>query len=132
MDRGLTERLCTDFLELYRARTKRMTESPMCFGFECGDGWYRIIEQLSADIMRLAVQAGIDVHEVRQVKEKFGGLRFYIDGGSQTIYDRIDEAAELLLRTCEVCGEQGSRRGRDWIQTLCEEHSMLGQDEHSF
>ncbi|WP_167631594.1 hypothetical protein [Mariprofundus ferrooxydans] len=85
--------------------------------------WFRIIEQLSADIMRLAVQSGTDVPEVRQVKEKFGGLRFYIDGGSQAIYDRIDEAEELSFHVCEVCGKVGKIRRGGWIRTLCEEHS---------
>jgi hypothetical protein len=46
----------------------------MAWGFCCGDGWYSLISDLSYKIMQ------VDKNKVvvaDQVKEKFGGLRFY-------------------------------------------------------
>ena len=61
---------------------------------------------------------------VRQVKEKFGGLRFYTEGGDEYIQGMIYMAEHLSISTCEVCGKPG-RRGRKGSQivTLCEEHA---------
>lgn len=55
-----------------------------------------------------------------QVKEKFGGLRFYISGGSEEAYTAIDEAAAESYRTCEHCGEPGKCNERGWLATLCD------------
>jgi hypothetical protein len=90
----------------------------MPFGFECGDGWFNLIWKLCEDLDSLVP----DNFEVVQVKEKFGGLRFYIDNGSDAIYDRIGQAEDESFKTCEVCGNPGKVRGGGWISTLCDEH----------
>jgi len=63
-----------------------------------------------------------------QVKEKFGGLRFYVDGGSQEVENYITFAEAMASQTCEVCGSPGERRSGGWIRTLCDKHSRE-QDE---
>jgi len=55
-----------------------MRETCMHWGMECGDGWYSLIYSLCADITSLIGDKNIKVTAV-QVKEKFGGLRFYYD-----------------------------------------------------
>jgi hypothetical protein len=61
--------------------------------------------------------------EIVQVKEKFGGLRFYVKNANKSIRQRI-QAAELESTTvCDVCGKLGERRGGGWIRTLCDEHA---------
>ena len=59
------------------------------FGFECGDGWFRILYWLSKHIQNKIDQNNrwaekypdqykkIEQVKAVQVKEKFGGLRFY-------------------------------------------------------
>ena len=59
---------------------------------------------------------------VSQVKEKFGGLRFYIDYGDDTIYGMIRMAESMSYRTCEVCGNPGEPNSEGWISTRCETH----------
>lgn len=54
-----------------------------------------------------------------QVKEKFGGLRFYMTCGTDEIYDLISKAEALSCKTCEECGEPGEERSGGWIHTLC-------------
>jgi hypothetical protein len=57
-----------------------------------------------------------------QVKEKFGGLRFYVDGASEKHQNMIDFAEHLSETTCEVCGKKGKRNNEGWISTRCNEH----------
>ena len=85
--------------------------------FECNSGWYLLIKELIEDLVEL----GWD-REVCQVKEKFGGLRFYINAGSDEIHDRITEAEKASYETCEVTGQPGKlRNDLGWIETLCDE-----------
>ena len=59
---------------------------------------------------------------VRQIKEKFGGLRFYYDGGDEYVSGVVDMAESWAGKTCETCGSLGVRRNGGWIRTLCDEH----------
>jgi hypothetical protein len=86
--------------------------------FSIGKGWYQIVKDLIEDLIEL----GWD-KQVVQVKEKFGGLRFYINEGSREIHDRISEAEKLSHETCEICGKQGEMRTDiGWYSTLCNKH----------
>lgn len=85
------------------------------FYFECvGKGWREILVALVADLRAM----GWD-EDVQQVKEKFGGLRFYIGDGSDAVHERIARAEIESLETCEDCGRPGKTRGGGWIRTLC-------------
>jgi len=42
-------------------------------------------------------------------KEKFGGLKFYIDSCSKELQEDIDEAETLSLTTCEECNNERNR-----------------------
>jgi hypothetical protein len=55
-----------------------------------------------------------------QVKEKFGGLRFYMTSGTDEIFDLIEEAEALSCKTCEECGKPGEERPGGWIHTHCD------------
>lgn len=57
-----------------------------------------------------------------QIKEKFGGLRVYTNGATETHQAYIDFAAAMASRTCEVCGSPGESRNSGWIKTLCDTH----------
>lgn len=64
---------------------------------------------------------------VAQIKEKFGGLRFYYDGGDEYVSGLVTMAEVWANRTCETCGEKGKQRGGGWIRTLCDKHETLYQ-----
>lgn len=55
-----------------------------------------------------------------QVKEKFGGLRFYMTSANDEIRELVSEAEALSYKTCEECGEPGEERDTRWIRTLCD------------
>ena len=71
------------------------------------------------------------VPTVSQVKEKFGTLRFYVNGATETQYNYISFAESMSGRTCEECGSPGKRLGRGWIYTSCKEHAKDGDWEES-
>lgn len=60
-----------------------------------------------------------------QVKEKFGGLRFYVHGGLSARQEELIETAEALAeRTCEECGQPGRLLVRGhWYLTRCARHA---------
>lgn len=72
----------------------------------------------------------MDQVEAVQVKEKFGGLRFYTDCvPDDYIRGLISLAESLSVRTCEVCGAPGKQGGQGWIRTLCVKHSVEGDED---
>lgn len=62
--------------------------------------------------------------EFAQIKEKFGGIRIYYDGGDhQTVRDLVREAEDLANITCESCGSTEfvkKQNNRGWIYTSCD------------
>jgi hypothetical protein len=156
-----------------------MTTTAMCWGFDCGDGWYNILDQLCSQIQHYIdwrqhqyaraerynqalaeaiagdkskltkyftygevpdtrtfenVEFEIKRNQPRklpdlvqqvvasQVKEKYGTLRFYYDGGDERISGMVTLAEGMSAVTCEQCGSPGKIRNGGWIQTLCETH----------
>jgi hypothetical protein len=113
MNKENTEYLIKTFPNLYRGVDRPLTASLMGFGFECGDGWFELIKELSAKLEAAGAEA-------MQVKEKFGGLRFYLAGGaSHEVWDLIEEAELRSESICEECGDPGETRELSWVRTLC-------------
>ena len=111
----------------------------MPFWFECGDGWFTLIDELCSDIknavendkksLEYKKERGETVTEedyeaiqvtISQVKEKFGGLRFYVYGGSDYVRGMIDFAESMSYKICEDCGNPGKLSQEGWWRTLCE------------
>ena len=123
----------TDRLEYERIR-RRFPEI-VTRGFECTGGWYPLLERMFAEV-RDAIPPGEERHwDLRQVKEKFGGLRVYWGyAGDDDVSRRIDLAVTLAEfradRTCDVCGSRGWHvvRGRPqgWHMTRCRAHADGG------
>jgi hypothetical protein len=85
---------------------------------ECSDGWLEMIKNCIEEL----IFCGWDKH-IHQIKEKFGGLRFYIGAASKECHEIIRKYEALSFTICEVCGEKGERRNKGWIRTLCDKHS---------
>ena len=60
-----------------------------------------------------------------QVKEKFGGLRFYVQAATDKHYNFISFAESMSYRTCEQCGAPGKRYSMGWHKTLCDIHADM-------
>lgn len=121
--------LCEKYPSIFRDRHGNIRETCMCWGLEIGDGWHEIIEGLCAKLSLVEASSGISAVAV-QVKEKFGGLRFYYhpetDGGDpdglwyEIIRDIVSAAEARSYHTCEKCGDYGRPNKEGWIVTLCE------------
>jgi len=113
--------LCAKHPMLYAQRSRGMRDTCMCWGFEIGDGWVRIIERLSDRLERINQKLPKDEARIEavQVKEKFGGLRFYTSRCHDEADRFIAEAERQSLKTCEVCGRPGRQNSNGWITTLC-------------
>ncbi len=97
-------------------------KSNMCFGFECGDGWFSLLEDLCNKIdLYLKDKPNMKKEfMVNQVKEKFGTLRFYVTIYDDQIERYIEEAEARSAETCEVCGKPGKVIKIDgWLSCLC-------------
>lgn len=103
--------------------TKNPRNPMALFGFECGDGWYDLLEQLISQIDKYLSHKykGEETDfEIVQIKEKFGGLRFYVHNADDAIYEMIRFAEDLSYKTCEYCGSnQDVMRSKGWIVTAC-------------
>lgn len=85
---------------------------------ECGSGWLGLIKDLIQELVDIGWNK-----EIRQIKEKFGGLRFYAGGITEEMDKVITKYEILASKTCEVCGTTESvdiRRKDGWISTLCD------------
>jgi hypothetical protein len=105
--------------------TGKLTEYIGC-ELAVGHGWLPIIDDLCSKLEKVIEPLSEDERScfyATQVKEKFGGLRFYTTFGNDEIYDLIRDAEKKSYITCEVCGEPGEERDSGWIQTLCDAHN---------
>lgn len=59
---------------------------------------------------------------ISDIKEKYGGLRFYVRGATEEVENYIDFAEALSMKTCEECGAPGEPRSDGWTKTLCDRH----------
>ncbi len=86
---------------------------------EIGDGWHWLLVATAEWLSEGGLPPG---YSTRQVKEKFGGLRFYHQGIPSTF--RIARAVEQLsYGVCETCGAPGLIRRGSWYRTACDEHA---------
>jgi hypothetical protein len=128
LNKELTDKLVADFPILFGA-TEPTTFSR--YQFECDDGWEPLLRRLSEKVEEWNREQPLMNPEsepvrVMQVKEKFGGLRFYVGRCPEYLDRAIQEAEAESLWTCEDCGlvdesvETSTGKDRGWIRTLCQ------------
>ena len=84
---------------------------------EIGDGWLDLIDKLCYDLVNLPVPEDF---RVIQVKEKFGGLRFYCNFYPEGVNKLVSEAENKSYKICERCGSANEvKQEGSWIKTLC-------------
>jgi hypothetical protein len=86
MKQELDKLLCEKYPKMMVNRTKPMMETCMCWGFECGDGWFNILDQLMGNI-----QHHIDWKE----KQRIGAIK-YNDMAAQAKAGNFDLFEETM------------------------------------
>jgi hypothetical protein len=99
---SLTQLLYGHYASLYQQAELPMSQTCMCWGFSCHDGWFALIDALSETIMAIDPEC-----QARQVKEKFGTLRFYFSGGHDALNSAVGAAELYSSRICERTGAPG-------------------------
>lgn len=95
-----------------------------------GKGWRKILVRALLDHIDFFYTR----FHITQIKEKFGGLRFYAAGGTYregiehyvgygSTAEYIEFAEKISYYICETCGLPGRRREGGWTKTLCDEHA---------
>ena len=167
MKQELDELLCAKYPLIFKDRNAPMTQTAMCWGLDCGDGWFTIIDTLCGLLTskydqakerydyrakvgvggilygtRTVTQEDLDEAKAKldeetlkvpiasQIKEKFGGLRFYVQAATPEHYNYISFAESMSYRTCEECGSPGQTYHQGWYRTLCNTHAdeAYGED----
>lgn len=86
---------------------------PEPHGMECGEGWRDIVSRTHEKLKYLDPN-----YSILQIKEKFGGLRYYFDspeyGGItyDIMNDVVSSAEREASYTCELCGASGIMKGK--------------------
>jgi hypothetical protein len=94
------------------------------WGFECGDGWYELIDALCLTLQH-ATKHGAPQVVATQVKEKFGALSFQTRGVNDEQEGMIGLAETMSARLCEVCGNRGKLIRAGWVRCRCSEHENV-------
>ena len=127
MKGALQEEIFSKCPVIFRHRFTK-EENLRWLGFRCGDGWFELILVLSMNIekivKKLQVEHGLtetDLPFVVQVKEKFGGLNYYMSAANDEISELIRKAGKRSEKICETCGKPGKTRNvKGWCYTECE------------
>ena len=130
MKKELQEKLYKNYPKIFKQKDLDKTVTAMCWGISCGDGWYTLIDELCGEIQNRVRNVNRNkpkddhlVCEAVQVKEKFGGLCFYVLGGDDYIDGLISMAESMSYNVCSECSKPADRneKNRGWIYTLCTE-----------
>jgi len=112
MHKILEKALVKKYPDIFKDYGGDITKTCMGWGFSCGKGWFLLLDELCSKIKDMHVTA-------RQVKEKFGGLRFYADGDDGS-HDIISDYENKSMKTCETCGEPAEVASHNgWMRTIC-------------
>jgi len=114
MKKELELALVQDFPDLFREYKRPQTA--MMFGCEHGDGWEPILRRMCE---RLEVTK--QHVTLLQVKEKWGTLRVYWQGGDEKVAEIVHAAEDESMSVCELCGNVGRVRDTGWIVTRCDD-----------
>ena len=119
----LTQKLYDTYSSLFVGKNETVMTNLMPFGLECGDGWYKIIDQACAHLLQLAEYQG-NYPKFMQIKSKFGGLRMYMAGATELQYIIVKYTETQSHHICEACGEGGHMRSsKHWVSVLCDKHA---------
>lgn len=92
-------------------------------GIDCGGGWFDLLNQLCGCIHSYCGDNKKPEIVITQIKEKFGTLRFYYNGGDETIGGMVWLAEYQSAFICEGCGKPSRvhKNKNHWYSTNCKE-----------
>ena len=124
--------------ELQAEVEKLKSRIPEAFSktIDVDEGWYQIVVDCSK-----AIDAIHPHYKILQIKQKFGGLRFYLDiHGDATseqrnqIYETIRKYEKIAEKTCEATGLPGvpMKSPYGWLKILNPEYAASTRHYHGY
>ncbi|TXF99202.1 hypothetical protein [Massilia arenae] len=114
MNKELDDQLCQRYPKIFDDCRRTM----------CNDGWFDLLDVLCERLQFWTDHNRAPQVVVSQVKEKWGELSFYGQGGNQEQDGMITMAEGMSARICEHCGKPGTTlvSGEIYL-TRCQEHA---------
>lgn len=107
-EQNFEEYLMEKYPALFYSNDKGEIQPADC-GIGCPKGWRKIVDALCESINRYVDNEPQVPHVyIGQIKSKFGGLRFYYDGGDDVVRGMVRLAEVMCDHTCETTGARGS------------------------
>ena len=103
MNNHKTNELYEKFPHLYRERTAPLESSHMAWGFQCGDGWYKIIYEMSKKIDKISKEGEFAPAISLVSKHEDGTLYVAVSNITPPVADIVTRATEQSRLTCELC-----------------------------
>jgi hypothetical protein len=106
MKQELDKLLCEKYPKMMVNRNKNMQETCMCWGFECGDGWFNILDQLMGNIQHhidwkeKQHNWAVKYNEMAQAG-KNGNAELFADLVAKEYADKPTIGAEYIKGRCE-------------------------------
>lgn len=135
--------LVSRYPDIFRDYNGDPKQTCMAWGFECGDGWFDLIDAICKAIQNQTEYANRLWPNLKfavvaaQVKEKYGTLRFYneflyasdleehdrekLERCINQINGMISFAEFMSGRICEVCGQKGTLDGSSFPRCRCKD-----------
>ena len=133
------QELFDKYPQLFELALTLESRQPIAWGISCQNGWFQIIDMLCETLetmlnernrRRKMAKLEESPHTLRivQIKEKFGTMRFYVQGIPSDIttginsFSAVISFAEKMTQTvCELCGSPGTLdETGGWWTTECE------------
>lgn len=125
MNLDLEALLCNAYPSIFLGQRSSSSPAQMCWGIECGDGWFYILDVLCQRLQFFTEQHGAPQVIVSQIKEKWGGLRFYSKVALSPEQRAVVGMAQAMsFRVCDQCGRPGETLVSGFLHvTRCSEHA---------
>lgn len=96
----------------------KIKNSPITWLDVMPDGWRKAFgEQMIEEISQALKGQELIITEI---KEKFGGLRFYTGWTTEEVYDIISKYESMSYRICILCGQKATKISKGWISPYCD------------
>lgn len=85
------------------------------------EGWFRAFGMDMLKELKNQLKKDKFLHDFRitQIKEKWGGLRFYVERASKEVYGIISKYEDISYKKCIDCGKPAKYMSKGWISPYC-------------
>lgn len=88
------------------------------------DGWRKVFglqmcEEIKQSLLKSGGRKALRAYRILQIKEKFGGLRWYDSNSNEEVWKIISKYEDLSYKICINCGKPAEYISKGWISPYC-------------